>query len=50
MGLTENRLVVVITLLLAELLPSSIFISSLITKLLQLDTEQKVAFRTYYDK
>ena len=40
MDLTEDRLVVVITLLLEDLLPASIFISLLINKLLELEKER----------
>ena len=42
MELTENRLVVVITLLLVDLLPASIFISLLINKLLELEKKERV--------
>lgn len=42
MDLTENRLVVVITLLLVDLLPASIFISLLINKLLEMEKKERV--------
>ena len=42
MELTENRLVVVVTLLLVDLLPASIFISLLINKLLELEKKERV--------
>lgn len=42
MDLTEDRLVVVITLLLEDLLPASIFISLLINKLLELEKKERV--------
>lgn len=42
MELTENRLVVVVTLLLVDLLPASIFVSLLINKLLELEKKERV--------